>query len=73
LAAHIAVNLTGVFNFCRAVVPHMRSRAYGRIVNIASIAGKEGNPRMIPYSATKAGVIGLTRRSARSWQRTAYA
>jgi 3-oxoacyl-[acyl-carrier protein] reductase len=57
----IAVNLTGVFNFCRAVVPHMRSRSYGRIVNIASIAGKEGNPRMIPYSATKAGVIGLTK------------
>jgi 3-oxoacyl-[acyl-carrier protein] reductase len=39
----------------------MRSRSYGRIVNIASIAGKEGNPRMIPYSATKAGVIGLTK------------
>jgi NAD(P)-dependent dehydrogenase (short-subunit alcohol dehydrogenase family) len=58
---NIAVNLTGVFNFCRAVVPHMRSRYYGRIVNIASIAGKEGNPRMIPYSATKAGVIGLTK------------
>ena len=57
----IAVNLTGVFNFCRAVVPHMRSRGYGRIVNIASIAGKEGNPRMVPYSATKAGVIGLTK------------
>jgi NAD(P)-dependent dehydrogenase (short-subunit alcohol dehydrogenase family) len=58
---NIAVNLTGVFNFCRAVIPHMRSRSYGRIVNIASIAGKEGNPRMIPYSATKAGVIGLTK------------
>jgi 3-oxoacyl-[acyl-carrier protein] reductase len=58
---NIAINLTGVFNFCRAVVPHMRSRGYGRIVNIASIAGKEGNPRMIPYSATKAGVIGLTK------------
>jgi NAD(P)-dependent dehydrogenase (short-subunit alcohol dehydrogenase family) len=58
---NIAVNLTGVFNFCRAVVPHMRSRGYGRIVNIASIAGKEGNPRMVPYSATKAGVIGLTK------------
>jgi NAD(P)-dependent dehydrogenase (short-subunit alcohol dehydrogenase family) len=57
----IAVNLTGVFNFCRAVVPHMRSRSYGRIVNIASIAGKEGNPRMVPYSATKAAVIGLTK------------
>lgn len=57
----LAVNLTGVFNFCRAVVPHMRSRGYGRIVNIASIAGKEGNPRMAPYSATKAAVIGLTK------------
>jgi 2-dehydro-3-deoxy-L-rhamnonate dehydrogenase (NAD+) len=58
---NIAINLTGVFNFCRAVIPHMRSRLYGRIVNIASIAGKEGNPRMTPYSATKAGVIGLTK------------
>jgi 2-dehydro-3-deoxy-L-rhamnonate dehydrogenase (NAD+) len=58
---NIAINLTGVFNFCRAVVPHMRIRSYGRIVNIASIAGKEGNPRMTPYSATKAGVIGLTK------------
>lgn len=58
---NISINLTGVFNFCRAVVPHMRSRGYGRIVNLASIAGKEGNPRMVPYSATKAGVIGLTK------------
>ena len=57
----ISVNLTGVFNFCRAVAPHMRRRQYGRIVNIASIAGKEGNPRMVAYSATKAGVIGLTK------------
>ena len=58
---NIAINLTGVFNFCRAVAPHMRSRGYGRIVNIASIAGKEGNPRMSPYSTTKAGVIGFTK------------
>ncbi|HEX4770011.1 MAG TPA: SDR family NAD(P)-dependent oxidoreductase [Bryobacteraceae bacterium] len=57
----IAVNMTGVFNFCRAVVPHMRERKYGRIVNIASIAGKEGNPRMVPYSATKAAVIALSK------------
>ena len=57
----IAVNLSGVFYFCRAVLPHMRERKYGRIVNIASIAGKEGNPRMVPYSATKAAVIGLTK------------
>jgi 3-oxoacyl-[acyl-carrier protein] reductase len=58
---NIAINLTGVFNLCRAVVPYMRSSGYGRIVNIASIAGKEGNPRMSPYSATKAGVIGFTK------------
>ena len=57
----LSINLTGVFNFCRAVVPHMRSRQYGRIVNIASIAGKEGNPGMVPYSASKAGVIALTK------------
>jgi len=58
---NLALNLTAVFYCCRAVVPHMRGRGYGRIVNIASIAGKEGNPRMIAYSATKAGVIGLTK------------
>ena len=58
---NIAINLTGIFYMCRAVIPHMRSQGYGRIVNIASIAGKEGNPRMSPYSATKAGVIGLTK------------
>lgn len=57
----LAVNLTGVFQCCRAVVPHMRNRRYGRIVNMASIAGKEGNPRMVPYSATKAAVIALTK------------
>ncbi|MDR5728522.1 MAG: glucose 1-dehydrogenase [Terriglobia bacterium] len=57
----VAVNLSSIFYFCRAVLPHMRERKYGRIVNIASIAGKEGNPRMVPYSATKAGVIGLTK------------
>lgn len=58
---NLAINLTGVFSFCRAVVPHMLSRGYGRIVNIASIAGKEGNPNMTPYSATKGGVIALTK------------
>lgn len=57
----LSVNVTGVFQFCRAVVPAMRARKYGRIVNIASIAGKEGNPNMAPYSATKAAVIGLTK------------
>ncbi|MFB3829530.1 MAG: SDR family NAD(P)-dependent oxidoreductase [Bryobacteraceae bacterium] len=57
----IAINLDGVFYCCRAVIPHMRSRKYGRIVNIASIAGKEGNPNMTGYSATKAGVIAFTK------------
>lgn len=61
----IAVNMTGVFNCCRAVIPHMRQRRYGRIVNIASIAGKEGNPKMSGYSATKAAVIGFTKSIAK--------
>jgi 3-oxoacyl-[acyl-carrier protein] reductase len=55
------VNLTGVFLCNRAVVPHMRANDYGRIVNIASIAGKEGNPNASAYSASKAGVISLTK------------
>jgi 3-oxoacyl-[acyl-carrier protein] reductase len=57
----LAVDLTGVFYCCRAVVPHMRANGYGRIVNIASIAGKEGNPNNSAYSAAKAGVIALTK------------
>lgn len=57
----IEVNLTGVFCACKAVVPHMRARNAGRIVTIASIAGKEGNPNAPAYSASKAGVIGLTK------------
>src|SRR5213079_1725299 len=57
----IDVDLTGVFLCCRAVVPHMRAQHYGRIVNIASIAGKEGNPNSSAYSAAKAGVIALTK------------
>src|SRR6266478_8462525 len=61
----IAVNMTGVFNCCRAVIAHMRGRKYGRIVNIASIAGKEGNPNMTGYSATKAAVIGFTKSLAK--------
>ncbi len=61
----IAVNMTGVFNCCRAVITHMRGRKYGRIVNIASIAGKEGNPNMTGYSATKAGVIAFTKSLAK--------
>ncbi|MYB48216.1 MAG: SDR family oxidoreductase [Dehalococcoidia bacterium] len=54
-------NLRGVYAFCHYVIPRMIERDYGRIINIASIAGKEGNPKAVPYSATKAGVIGLTK------------
>jgi 3-oxoacyl-[acyl-carrier protein] reductase len=61
----IAIDLTGVFLCCRAVMPHMLARQAGRIINIASIAGKEGNPNMVPYSAAKAGVIGLTKALAK--------
>ena len=61
----IAVDLTGVFLVCRAAVRLMRPRASGRIINIASIAGKEGNPTLVPYSTAKAGVIGLTKALAK--------
>jgi 2-dehydro-3-deoxy-L-rhamnonate dehydrogenase (NAD+) len=57
----IDVDLTGVFLCCRAVVPFMLQQKYGRIVNVASIAGKEGNPNASAYSAAKAGVIALTK------------
>ena len=57
----IDVNLIGVFHCCHAVVPRMLQKKYGRIVNIASIAGKEGNPNASHYSASKAGVIALTK------------
>jgi 3-oxoacyl-[acyl-carrier protein] reductase len=60
-----AVNLKGVFLMCRAVIPEMLSQGYGRILNVASIAGKEGNPTLIPYSSTKAAVIGLTKALAK--------
>jgi NAD(P)-dependent dehydrogenase (short-subunit alcohol dehydrogenase family) len=55
------INLTGVFLCNKVVVPHMRANDYGRIVNIASIAGKEGNPNASAYSASKAGVISITK------------
>src|SRR6266852_2698867 len=55
------VNLDGVFYCNRAVVPHLLRRGYGRIVNIASISGKEGNPNACAYSASKAGVIAFTK------------
>jgi 3-oxoacyl-[acyl-carrier protein] reductase len=60
-----AVNLKGVFLTCRAVIPAMLAQGYGRILNVASIAGKEGNPTLIPYSSTKAAVIGLTKALAK--------
>lgn len=61
----IAVNMNGVFHCSRAAIQHMRDHKYGRIVNIASIAGKEGNPNMSGYSATKAAVIGFTKSIAK--------
>lgn len=57
----VEINLLGTFHVNRAVVPGMRARNYGRIVNIASVAGKEGNPNASAYSASKAGVIGFTK------------
>jgi 3-oxoacyl-[acyl-carrier protein] reductase len=60
-----AVNLKGVFLMCRAVIPEMLERRYGRIVNVASIAGKEGNPTLVPYSSSKAGVIALSKALAK--------
>jgi NAD(P)-dependent dehydrogenase (short-subunit alcohol dehydrogenase family) len=61
----IDIDLTGVFLGCRAVIPIMTERGYGRVINIASIAGKEGNPNAVPYSAAKSGVIGLTKAVAK--------
>ena len=61
----IAVDLTGVFYCCRVVVPHLRAAGYGRIVNVASIAGKEGSPGIVAYAAAKAGVIGFTKSLAK--------
>jgi 3-oxoacyl-[acyl-carrier protein] reductase len=57
----IEINLTGTFNCCRAVLPQMVEAGFGRIVTIASIAGKEGNPNAAAYSASKGGVIALTK------------
>jgi 2-dehydro-3-deoxy-L-rhamnonate dehydrogenase (NAD+) len=61
----IDVNLTGSFLTCRAIVPQMIAQGYGRIVNVASIAGKEGNPNASHYSASKAGLIALTKSLAK--------
>ncbi len=59
------VNLIGPFLFCKAVVPRLLERGYGRIVNVGSIAGKEGNPTLMPYSASKAAVIALSKSLAK--------
>ena len=61
----LAVDLTGVFYCCRVAVPAMRARAYGRIVNVSSITGKEGSPGIAAYASAKAGVIGFTKSLAR--------
>ncbi len=66
----IDINLNGAFYCNRAVVPHMVAQNYGRIVNIASIAGKEGNPNASAYSASKAGVIGMTKSLAKELAKT---
>jgi 3-oxoacyl-[acyl-carrier protein] reductase len=66
----LRVNLTSQFLTCRAVAPHMVKAGYGRIVNIASIAGKEGNPNAVAYSASKAGVISLTKSLGKELART---
>jgi 2-dehydro-3-deoxy-L-rhamnonate dehydrogenase (NAD+) len=60
-AAVFAVNVVGTFNMCHAFVPGMRAAGWGRIVNLASMAGKDGNPNQSAYSASKAAVIGLTK------------
>jgi 2-dehydro-3-deoxy-L-rhamnonate dehydrogenase (NAD+) len=66
----IAVNLTGVFHCTRACLPPMIAQGYGRIVSISSIAGKDGNPGMSAYSASKAGVIAFTKSVAKEVART---
>ena len=66
----MAVNVNGAFFTNRAVVPHMMAQDYGRIVNIASIAGKEGNPNASAYSASKAAVIGMTKSLAKELAKT---
>jgi 3-oxoacyl-[acyl-carrier protein] reductase len=65
LEAVLAVNLVAPWLWCKAVLPGMLQRRYGRIINVASIAGKEGNPTLGPYSASKAGLIGLTKSIAK--------
>lgn len=65
-----AINVKGTFLTCRAVIPHMLQRNYGRILNVASISGKEGNAGMLAYSASKAAVIGLTKAMGKEYAET---
>eukprot|EP01111_Echinosteliopsis_oligospora_P010956 TRINITY_DN3497_c0_g1_i1.p1 TRINITY_DN3497_c0_g1~~TRINITY_DN3497_c0_g1_i1.p1 ORF type:complete len:249 (+),score=87.62 TRINITY_DN3497_c0_g1_i1:47-793(+) len=65
------VNVAGIFNMCKETLPHMLERNYGRIVNIASISGKDGNAGMLAYSTSKAGVIGLTKVIGKEYAETA--
>lgn len=67
LDAVYRVNLRGAFALSRAVIPHMLEHSYGRIVMLASIAGKEGNPNMISYSTTKAGLIGMVKAQGKEY------
>jgi len=69
----IEVDLIGVFLGCKVVVPHLIENKYGRIVNVASVAGKEGNPNAPAYSAAKAGVIGLTKSLGKELAKTGVA
>lgn len=66
----VAVNLTGTYHLCRSIVPVMQQAGFGRIVNMASLAGKEGTPNASAYSAAKAGVIGLTKSLAKELAET---
>ena len=66
----IDINLTGSFHILKAVLPGMKSRGYGRIVMVASVAGKDGNPNASAYSASKAGVIGLTKSAGKECAKT---
>jgi 3-oxoacyl-[acyl-carrier protein] reductase len=70
LDAVYAVNLRGAFALSRAVLPHMAERGYGRILHLASIAGKEGNAGMVAYSATKAGLIGMVKTMGKEYATT---
>src|SRR5262249_9576804 len=65
MASVLDVNVIGPFLLCKAVLPGMMARKFGRIINIASVAGKEGNPTMGPYSASKAAIIALTKSMAK--------